>query len=263
VRALVTSAHSGAPVVAELVEQRLTAGPVCAGDRRLGRALSQAVDPGIGQQRELVGLRRVVRGGSRRVEPGIGACVLVVRGPDHGVAVVALDDLDVAGGGRRRLEPGGVLLRRHPVEVDPARAVRLSGGARPGRWQRAPQREVGGEGLGAVLLDPALDVLVDVDADDRLRHPQRDRVGGVCLGPADQIERVAVATLGAGEARRRRRLGGRGHRENARPAGLGVGRDVVGEDAPGRRCGVAHGAPFRRSGGRCRRGVALPRRRPW
>jgi hypothetical protein len=96
----------GSPVALELLEQLAAA--VVIGRRRAcrARALGQTVDP---RRRELGQVERtghLVAGLAVGGVPAVVAAGLVAARRDDGVAVVALDDLDVA------VELGGVALRR-------------------------------------------------------------------------------------------------------------------------------------------------------
>src|SRR5699024_5117702 len=59
-------------------------------------AAGEAVDPGLGQPGQIVGVGCDGGDDAVRVDPAVGASGGVDRGPDDGVAVSGLDDLDTA-----------------------------------------------------------------------------------------------------------------------------------------------------------------------
>src|SRR5690606_24709041 len=93
--------------------------------------------------------------------------VRVNRGPNHGVPVMPLNDLDVRpdSGGQSR-------TRRHPVEVNPTRLSRSSCRAGPRGRELAPRRFVLSQGDVAVLDNLALAVRFDVNTDNAVGHTQ-------------------------------------------------------------------------------------------
>jgi hypothetical protein len=203
-------------------------------DERFGLAL-QATDPGLGQVGELVHAR--VDAGPGRAPPRVGPALGVDRRPGHGVAVVALDDLDPARAvlvervgqlGKRNVgEQHGA--GRHAEQVDTGDAVVAGAGRRPGRERPPPTR--------GLLQRPASafgPVGVHVDADDAAGHAQPElrgaAVAAVLFGPLGAVGGRRVGRVPAGcPGRRWDFLPGR-KRQGAGPA-------VRAQDGPGVRVG--------------------------